>query len=274
MGMARVFGVCAALLFASSVSAANIIDVGPSDYRNFGPNGSHTSSGIRSSTGQTVRIPPGSGSLTVTRNAVIPYSGVANGLRNFVRVSPQSVAASAAITGMFLAFDWVWDSAEQSWGKYEFECPVGSICAIDGNQNVLQMCARHPGALTSVGEVKTVTASTSFSAGGRTWPAGTTVSVTVVPGAESDSNPYTVNNCVQRYPEGAWPQQDGRFPALIATPIEEPGVPEQVFLRLMHLTGPRPKASCRRFLRQLWRRGRVMPSVDRVHRCLDTPIAQ
>lgn len=115
MGLARIFGLCAALLFASSVSAAKIIDLGPSDYRSFGPNGTHTAQGVRSSFGQTVRMPPTLNTLNVTRNAVVPYGSIANGLRNITRVNPASVAASAAITGLFLAVDWVFDQSTGEW---------------------------------------------------------------------------------------------------------------------------------------------------------------
>src|SRR5690606_18189968 len=151
------------------------------------------------------------------RNPVVPYGSVANGLRNFVRINPASLAASAAVTGMFLAFDWVWDEAEQSWGKYEFECPVGAICAIDGVHEVNQMCARQPYALTEIGQVKTVTASRSFNMGGTAYPAGTVVSVTVMP-FDGSSPPGFLNNCTQRYPSGSWPtNEQGQFPILVGT---------------------------------------------------------
>lgn len=116
MGLARILGLCLAFLFATSVGAVTI-DLGPSDYRSFGSNGSHTAAGIRSGIGQTVRIPPSNGSLVVTRNPVIPYGSVANGLRNFVRINPASAAASAAITALFLGLDWVFDEELDSWMK-------------------------------------------------------------------------------------------------------------------------------------------------------------
>lgn len=122
MGLSRVFGLCFAFLFASSVSAAVTIDLGPSDYRNWGTGvNSHTTGGLRSSTGQVVRIPPSNGNLTVTRNAVIPYGSLANGMRNFLRINPSSLAASAAVTGLFLAVDWVFDEAAGEWRKWGSE---------------------------------------------------------------------------------------------------------------------------------------------------------
>lgn len=124
MGLARIFGFGLALLFASSV-AASTIDVGPSNWRNYGPNGTHTSGGVQSTFGQSVRLPPTiSGPtrvLPVSRNPVIPYGSIANGAKNFLRVNPQSVAASAAITGLFLAVDWVFDQATGEWVKEEFD---------------------------------------------------------------------------------------------------------------------------------------------------------
>lgn len=123
MGFSRIFGVCAALLLAaSSVNAAVTIDLGPSDYRNWGTGtNSHTGAGLRSSTGQTVRMPPLNGNLNVTRNAVIPYGSLANGMRNFLRINPASVAASAAVAGLFVAVDWVFDQAEGEWRKQGYD---------------------------------------------------------------------------------------------------------------------------------------------------------
>lgn len=124
MGISRIFGLCAAFLFASSVGAATI-DVGPSDYRNFGPNGSHTGSGIKSTFGQQVRLPPTiSGPtriLPVSRNAVVPYTSAAARMRPFLSVHPMSVAASAAITGMFLAMEWYFDEDLGEWAVREVE---------------------------------------------------------------------------------------------------------------------------------------------------------
>lgn len=119
MGVARLLGVCAALLFASSVSAANIIDLGPSDYRKYGSNATHTGGGVRSSFGQSVRLPPTLNTLNVTCNAVIPYGSIANGLKQFTRINPYSLAASAAVTGLFLAVDWFWDDELGSWSKFD-----------------------------------------------------------------------------------------------------------------------------------------------------------
>lgn len=117
MGLSWVFGLCAALLLAAPVSAAVTIDLGPSDYRNFGPSASHTGSGIRSSFGQTVRLPPAGTSLSVTRNAVIPYGSIANGAKNFVRINPGSTAASAALTALFLGLDWAFNPEHDQWMK-------------------------------------------------------------------------------------------------------------------------------------------------------------
>lgn len=122
MGLARLFGLCAALLFASSIVNASTINVGPSNYQDYGPSGSHSGGGVRSTFGQTVRLPPTvSGPtrmLPVSRNAVIPYGSIANGLKNFTRVTPGSLAASAAVTGLFLAMDWAFDVGEDAWGTY------------------------------------------------------------------------------------------------------------------------------------------------------------
>ncbi|MEM2002321.1 MAG: virulence factor TspB C-terminal domain-related protein [Candidatus Methanomethylicaceae archaeon] len=117
MGISRLFGLCAAVLFASSVSAAVTIDLGPSNYRNFGPNATHAGPGIRSSFGQTVRLPPAGTSLSVTRNAVIPYGSIANGAKSFLRINPASAAASAALTAMFLGLDWLFDPETDQWMK-------------------------------------------------------------------------------------------------------------------------------------------------------------
>src|SRR5690554_4507041 len=122
MVLARFVLLAAFLLAASSVSAAVTIDLGPSDYRNWGTGtNSHTAEGLRSSTGQTVRMPPLNGNLNVTRNAVIPYGSIANGMRNFLRITPGSLAASAAVSGLFLAVDWVFDQDAGEWRKWGTE---------------------------------------------------------------------------------------------------------------------------------------------------------
>lgn len=232
VGISRVSGFCAALLFAASVSAAETIDLGPSDYRNYGSNASHTPAGVRSSFPQTVRIPSTGANLPVTRNAVIPYGSIKNGLRNFLRVNPQSAAASAAVTGIFIAVDWVWDEAEQSWGKREFQCPQGAICAIDGEVDLTTMCGPYPHALKSIGEVKTVISKYGFSHGSKYYPAGTAVTVTVIPFDGSTYPVGFVNHCTSRYPSGRWPTSpQGHFPILIRTPVAEPDLsePEEVF---------------------------------------------
>lgn len=229
MGISHLSGFCVALLFASSVSAAETIDLGPSDYRNYGSNASHTPAGVRSSFPQTVRIPSTGANLPVTRNSVIPYGSIKNGLKNFLRVNPKSAAASAAVTGIFMAVDWVWDEAEQSWGKHEFACPTGAICALDGEVQIDQMCGPYPFALKSMGEVKTVVASSGFTLGGKSYPKGTAVTVTVVPYM---SSPNFLNNCVDKYPTGRWPvsrETGGRYPILVGTVVLEPDQPEQVF---------------------------------------------
>lgn len=129
MGLSRLFGLCAAVLLAASVNAAEIIDLGPSDYRNFGSGGAHTGAGIRSSFGHTVRMPPTSlNTLTVTRNPVVPYASAAARMRPFTAVHPASVAASAAITGLFLAMEWYFDEEIGEWSVREVE----SIPPIEG----------------------------------------------------------------------------------------------------------------------------------------------
>lgn len=120
MVLARFVLLAAFLLAASSVSAAVTIDLGPSDWRRWGEGTSHHHTrGLNTKFGQTVRMPPLNTNLTVTRNAVIPYGSIANGAKNFLRVNPASIAASAAFTGMFLALDWAWDELNQGWGTYE-----------------------------------------------------------------------------------------------------------------------------------------------------------
>src|SRR5690606_5654714 len=122
MVLARFVLFAAVLLAASSLSAAEVIDLGPSDYRNFGSSGAHTSAGIRSSFGQTVRMPPTSlNTLTVTRNPVVPYASAAARMRPFTAVHPASVAASAAITGLFLAMEWYFDEEIGEWSVREVE---------------------------------------------------------------------------------------------------------------------------------------------------------
>lgn len=119
MGLSRLFGVCVAvLLAASSVSAAEIIDLGPSDYRRWGSGTfHHHTNGLNAKFGQTVRMPPMNTNLAVTRNPVVPYGSIVNGAKNFVRINPASVAASAAITALFLGLDWVFDEELDSWMK-------------------------------------------------------------------------------------------------------------------------------------------------------------
>lgn len=122
MGLARVFGLCFAFLFASSLSAANIIDLGPSDYKNWGSGSfQHRPQGINAKFGQTVRMPPMNTNLTVTRNPVVPYGSIANAAKTFTRINPASVAASAAITALFLGLDWVFDEELDSWAKESFD---------------------------------------------------------------------------------------------------------------------------------------------------------
>lgn len=129
MGMVRLFGFCVAFLFASSVTAANIIDLGPSDYRSYGPNASHTGAGVRSSFGQTIRMPPTSlNTLTVTRNAVVPYASAAARMRPFLSVHPLSAAASAAVAGLFVAMEWYFDEDLGEWAVREVE----SVPPIEG----------------------------------------------------------------------------------------------------------------------------------------------
>lgn len=125
MGMARIFGLCFAFLFASSVGAAVTIDLGPSDYKNFGTNGAHTGAGIRSSFGQTVRMPPLSTNLSVTRNPVVPYASAAARMRPFTSIHPASAAASAAIAGLFLAMEWYFDEEIGQWSVRELvDAPI------------------------------------------------------------------------------------------------------------------------------------------------------
>ncbi|MEB3736220.1 virulence factor TspB C-terminal domain-related protein [Halopseudomonas pachastrellae] len=121
MVLARFVLLAAFLLAASSVSAAVTIDLGPSDYKNFGSSGAHTGAGIRISFGQTVRLPPLSTNLAVTRNAVVPYASAAARMRPFTAVHPVSAAASAAVTGLFLAMEWYFDEELGEWAVREVE---------------------------------------------------------------------------------------------------------------------------------------------------------
>lgn len=113
--------VCA--FFLSVVSTASLgattIDLGPSDYKNFGPNGAHTGAGIRSSFGQTVRMPPSGANLGVTRNPVIPYGSVGTALKNISRATPGAIAASAGMAALFAAMDWVFEQGQ--WKKEDLE---------------------------------------------------------------------------------------------------------------------------------------------------------
>lgn len=124
MGLARLLGVCLALLFATSLNAAQTIDLGPSDWRRWGEGTAHhRTDGLNMKFGQTVRMPPMNTNLTVTRNPVISYGGIANGLKGFARITP----ASAAVTGLFLAMDWYFDQDSGEWVKDELieTDPVG-----------------------------------------------------------------------------------------------------------------------------------------------------
>lgn len=115
---ALVAGLCTALFSVSSLAIT--IDVGRSPSGTWGVDGfNHTSSGINGRQGQTVRMPPLNTSLNVTRNAVVPYNSLANGMRNFVRITPGSLAASAAVTGLFLAMDWAFEQGQ--WQKTGYE---------------------------------------------------------------------------------------------------------------------------------------------------------
>lgn len=118
MVFARFVLLAAVLLAASSVSAAVTIDLGPSDYRRWGSGTfHHHTNGLNAKFGQTVRMPPMNTNLVVTRNPVVPYGSIVNGAKNFVRINPASVAASAAITALFLGLDWVFDEELDSWMK-------------------------------------------------------------------------------------------------------------------------------------------------------------
>lgn len=114
MGLARLLGVCLTLLFATSLNAAQTIELGPSDWRRWGEGTAHhRTDGLNMKYGQTVRMPPMNTNLTVTRNPVISYGGIANGLKGFARITP----ASAAVTGLFLAMDWYFDQDSGEWVK-------------------------------------------------------------------------------------------------------------------------------------------------------------
>lgn len=74
MGLPNLYRLSLAVVLVSPLgfASAATYDLGPSDYKNFGSNPSHSPAGIRSSFGQTVRIPSPATALSVTRTAVVP----------------------------------------------------------------------------------------------------------------------------------------------------------------------------------------------------------
>lgn len=118
MALTRVVLLAAFLFAASSVSAATTIDLGPSDYRRWGSGTSHHSlDGLRHSFGQTVRMPPANTNMTVTRNPVVPYGSIGNALKTIGRGTPHAILASAAMSGLFYAMDWVFDQSDGQWKR-------------------------------------------------------------------------------------------------------------------------------------------------------------
>lgn len=109
MGIPRIYWLCVALFFAAPLAAAPItVDLGPTDFRRWGSGtGHHSLDGLRVSTGQAVRMPPTNSSLSLTRNSLVPYSGISNALKKAARATPAQVAASLAIATVFTAVDWV-----------------------------------------------------------------------------------------------------------------------------------------------------------------------
>lgn len=108
--------ICAVFLSVVSVTAlgAETIDLGPSDWRKWDPRTSnHSLEGLRTSYGQPVRIPPGT--FNVTRNPVIPYGSIGNGLKGLARLTPGAIVSSAAMAALFAGMDWVFSDGE--WQK-------------------------------------------------------------------------------------------------------------------------------------------------------------
>ena len=215
------------LLASTHLKAAYTIDVGPSGITNITnhTNPRHVPGGVATSYPQNVKI-PGGPSVPAVRNPRVGYPTISNGLKGYTRINPASAAASVAFATFFYAVDWAWDELTQEWVKYEMECPVGQICAIDGQFNPIVMCSRQPYAINDFGQVKTVVSSHTFVLGGVSYPAGTTVSLFVVEAGDTTS---PINSCIDRYPTGRWPTNSfGQFPVITGTVISTPGQEELV----------------------------------------------
>lgn len=115
MGLPNLYRLSLAVVLVSPLgfASAATYDLGPSDYKNFGSNPSHSPAGIRSSFGQTVRIPSPSTALAVTRTAVVPYGSLATGLRTLTSLNPVGIAVNVGIAGLFAAVDWSFDDSGQ-----------------------------------------------------------------------------------------------------------------------------------------------------------------
>jgi hypothetical protein len=105
--------VVALFLVSSSLASAVTIDLGPSDFSRLGTGtATATATGVRHSVDGVVRFPGGRiPDFTVTRNQLVPLSGVTNGLKSLVRSTPGAVVGSAALTALFAGIDWVIDSS-------------------------------------------------------------------------------------------------------------------------------------------------------------------
>lgn len=103
------------LTFAQS-SGGNTYDLGPSDYRNLGTGSNPRVDGNRLITSNPQTINTRNGPLTVTRNPSLSLPSLSSSLKNIVRTTPQAALGTAAISGLFLGLDWLFDQGE--WKKY------------------------------------------------------------------------------------------------------------------------------------------------------------
>lgn len=110
-----------ALVLASPLtfaqSAGNTYDLGPSDYRNLGSGSNPRVDGNRLITSNPQTINTRNGPLTVTRNPSLSLPSLSSSLKNIVRTTPQAALGSAAITGLFLGLDWLFDNTDGQWKK-------------------------------------------------------------------------------------------------------------------------------------------------------------
>lgn len=104
------------LTFAQS-SGGHTYDLGPSDYRNLGSGSNPRIDGNRLITSNPQTINTRNGPLTVTRNPSLSLPSLSSSLKNIVRTTPQAALGTAAITGLFLGLDWLFDNSDMQWKK-------------------------------------------------------------------------------------------------------------------------------------------------------------